>query len=381
MSMTVSVRVEHKDISKAKIQRRHDLRLLGESTPKYIDRLRTADNSVIIEPLKEGDLKKICLERRAKGTQKRAMKSSAAVSSIGLISFGTEAQKVIKTLSKDEQDRLFKESAEAVAKELNTTLTGLVVHRDEASPHAHFQMPAVSLSGKPVCKIFNKSDFGRRLQDIAGEVYKEYGINRGTSKSVRIAAGEDYSKTVHRSVRQLHETLPTDIAKKQEQLNELERQIAEQQAKLEKNQRLLEATVVKLANSSLELAKVKKNNKIYELRVEKAKAELSKLEQIAMQVRSDIQKQESELKKREEALAKKEEAVNKKEEVVEQKDAMYKKFANQFTKITDETADRILKEAGVSKPPDKIKALDILQRFVDGGLSSIRSMFKMTISR
>jgi len=380
MSMTVSVRVEHKNMSLAKIQRRHDLRLLGESTPKYIDRQRTADNSVIIEPIKEGELKKICLERRALGNKKRAMKSSAAVSSIGLISFGTEAQDVIKSLSKDEQDRLFKESAEKVAKELNTTLTGLVVHRDEASPHAHFQMPAVSLNGKPVCKVLGDKQSFAKLQDIAGAVYSEYGIHRGTSKSVRIAAGEDYSKTVHMSVRQLHETLPTDIAKKQEQLNELERQIAEQQAKIAKNERLLGRTLVKITKSDLDLAKIKKNADIYECRVANAKAELLKLEQIAAQVRSDIQRQESELKKREEALAKKEEAVNKKEEVVNKKDAMYKKFANQFTKITDETADRILKEAGVSKPP-KIKTLDILQRFIDGGLSSIKSMFKMTISR
>jgi len=373
--MTVSVRVEHKNMSLAKIQRRHDLRLLGESTPKHIDKSKSADNSVIIEDLKEGELKKICLERRASVTHKRAMKSSAAVSSIGIITFGKEAQSVIKSLSVAEQNSLYLKTAEAVAKELNTSLTGLVVHRDEASPHAHFQMPAVSLSGKPTCKVLGDKQSFAKLQDLVGEVYKELGINRGTPKKTRIANGEDYSKTVHRSVRKLHDDLPVDIAKKQEQLNELERQAAEQQAKLDKNQRLLERTMVKITESDSDFAKIKKNADIYESRAAKAKANLFKILKIAKQVRLDIQKQESEFKKREEDLAKK-------EEVVEQKNQLHIKFANEFIierELINKTAEKILSDVGVVNK--KINPHDVLKIYSEYGMSAVKSQFKISMTR
>jgi len=378
MSMTVSVHVFHKDISKAKIQRRHDLRLLGESTPKYIDRSKSADNSVIIESLKEGELKKICLERRALVTHKRAMKSSSAVVSTGIITFSKEAQSVIKSLPVAEQNSLYLKTAEKIASELNTTLTGLTVHRDESAPHAHFQMPSVALNGKPVCKILNKSDFGRRLQDIAGEVYKELGINRGTPKKTRIAAGEDYLKYIHRSVKELHESLESDIDNKQKQSIELDKAIAMQNAKIAKNESYYAKTLKKMANIGFESNKQEERLKDYKNRITKQKLELAELENQKTQLKADI----LELQSKSSELQKREEAVKKREEVVEKKDELYKKFSAEFTaerEIMDKTADQILREAGINK---KVKTPDVLKSFTEGGISAVKSQFnKISMTR
>ena len=51
-----------------------------------------------------------------------------------------------------------------------------------------------------------------RLQDKAGEVFSEIGLSRGIKKIERLAKGEDYAKTVHRSVRELHDDLPGEIS-------------------------------------------------------------------------------------------------------------------------------------------------------------------------
>lgn len=258
---SVSVRIEHRSMSRSKGQRHHDTRT--SHVPNYVDKERIHLNSTIIQAAKESELRKTCEERRALRATKRQMKVDAAVATVGIITFSRAAQSTVEMLSASEQDRLFLMTAERIAERLGSDLTGLVVHRDESALHAHFQMPAVRRDGTPISKMCN---IGSLLQDIAGEVWSEYGITRGVRKADRIAAGDDMSKIVHRSVKQLHEDLPKEI----EAL----------QTKLAKNERLLEAAESKLSEMSSKSDSLEKLVRTYEKRVKAAEDALAALERV-----------------------------------------------------------------------------------------------------
>jgi hypothetical protein len=191
--------------------------------PEYVDRDRSDQNSVIVEPLAEADLRRICLERRTARGMKRAMKKDAAIATIGIITFGKEAQPAIEALSVADQDALYLKTAQRIAQELKSDVSGLVVHRDETAPHAHFQMPAYNSDGMPLSKVITPA-MAKKLQDIAGEVYAEHGISRGKPKAQRIADGEGYDKTLHRSVYQLQVAIPREIAEKEKRSAALDRE-------------------------------------------------------------------------------------------------------------------------------------------------------------
>lgn len=220
MSMTVSVRLEHRASARAGGARRHDLRL--GRIPKYVDRSRTHLNSVLIRPLLEGELKEIVQTRRT--GKKRKLRADAAISTNGILTFGREAQPIINALPVEEQNRLCRLACEKVSEELNTELTGLVFHRDERAPHCHFQMPAWNRVGKPNSKVVTPK-IAARLQDIVGEVFSHLGISRGKKKEARIEDGDDLSAIIHRSVKQLHEDLPGEIAEKEAIRNQIADQI------------------------------------------------------------------------------------------------------------------------------------------------------------
>ena len=209
MSMTVCIRVAARGVPASDKQREHDLRI--GIIPPYIDPHRKNTNSILIEPLDASILKATCMERRALRPMQRAMKSNAAVATIGIISFGYEAKKVILCLPKKRQDELYAKVAYRLAEIVDTDLTGLVVHRDESGPHAHFQMSAYSRNGIPNAKHIT-SEMAEIMQTAAGEIYAEEGIFRGTPKSIRVENGEPLHKIIHRSVAQLHADLPLEIA-------------------------------------------------------------------------------------------------------------------------------------------------------------------------
>jgi len=282
MSKTVSVRVEHRGATRATGQRNHDTRR-GKQIPKYVDKDKSEENSVIIEPKTSPELRKLCEERRAIRPTKRAMKKDAAIATNGIITFGTEAQPIIENLSKDEQNKLFQETATRIADRLNTDLTGLVVHRDESAIHAHFQMLAVNRDGLPLSKIIDRKT-AKELQDIAGEVYKQHGITRGTPKAERLARGDDLSKIVHRSVAELHRDLPAEIEAKRREieaqrkaLDDQRRELDELEAKAEKNRRLINEQNAKLEAGRVTEELARKRIETYQKREADAKAKAEKL--------------------------------------------------------------------------------------------------------
>ena len=237
MSQTVSVRIEHRGTDRAAGQARHDMR--AGKVPKYVDGERSDRNSVLVAPKMPGELRQVCEERRAGRETKRRMKVDAAVASVGIITFGRDAQPVIDGLSLEQQDALFRDAAEKIAARLGTTVSGLVVHRDEAAIHCHFQMPAVAVDGRPVSKVLSPT-ISKELQDIVGSVYQPLGINRGRPLAERRARNEPTSTWVHQSVKELHERLPRDLEAARAKVAEAEakaKQAAERLAAVEKKLR------------------------------------------------------------------------------------------------------------------------------------------------
>ena len=131
MSMTVSVRIEGKKARATSGQVKHDIR--EGNQPEYVDQEKTKLNSVLVEPMPESELKNLCEQRRIEAGAKRKMRSDASVSQIGIITFGTEAQKVIEKLTPEQQDFYFKKAASDAASHCKNEITGLVVHRDESA--------------------------------------------------------------------------------------------------------------------------------------------------------------------------------------------------------------------------------------------------------
>jgi len=267
----ISVRVEHKAQNKAGGQRRHDTRT-GKQ-PGYVDGDRSHLNSTLLEPVKESALRRECESRReqrkASEPELRAMRSDAAVATTGLISFGREAQKILEALPVEEQNRRILATAQAAAAHMNTTLTGLVVHRDESAIHAHFQCPAVALDGHPISQTLKPSGTSK-MQDVAAEAaWSDLGITRGERYGDRIARGEPRSKTVHRSVKELH----VDLVKELEQARQRAAEAAEKAAK---NERLAAQTQAKIDAGAGDLKKQQKRLKTYLGRVEKARQEEAK---------------------------------------------------------------------------------------------------------
>jgi len=225
-------RLRHRGDVQANAQNRHDLR--SGHQPKYVDRTRAPLNDVLIAPLGGAELKKICTARRDKrGLTKRA-KKDGKVATTGLLAFGVEAQVWFGELDRATQNRAFLTIAEAICSRCNTTLTGLVVHRDESAVHAHFQMPSYDLDGDPLTKTMTWSDY-TRLQDLVAEVIKQFEprIERGYRKLDRIAAGADYSDTINRMVKKLHVDLPLEIEDGELQLEDVHAERDEVQAELE----------------------------------------------------------------------------------------------------------------------------------------------------
>ena len=235
MSKYVSIRLETATRSAHGGQRAHDLRI-GEM-PDYVDPLRSKDNSYLIKAPNARAMASKCLTRRQSRTdlrrKARSIRKDGIVALKGLLGFSAKAQPDIESLAKEDQDRRFKKAAEAVAAALGTTLVGLVVHRDEAVLHAHFVLDGYGHDGKPLSTKLTKGTCSG-LQDTVATAYADLGITRGKYLAERIQDGEDYAKTIHRSVRELHRDLPREleavraqVAAKRAELDALEKAMAD----------------------------------------------------------------------------------------------------------------------------------------------------------
>jgi len=115
-----------------------------------VDEKRVHLNRVLITPPTPAEMREIAKARRDQRDTQRAMKSNAAIATAGIITFGSEAAQMFEALSQKNQDRAFRDLAEAVAVHLNTSVHALVVHLDEATIHAHVVYCAYDHDGVPL---------------------------------------------------------------------------------------------------------------------------------------------------------------------------------------------------------------------------------------
>ena len=217
-SSAISVRVKHRSASQYAGQRRHDLRI-GDQ-PQYVDGDRSHGNRVLVEPPTPGPMRKRAENLRSQVSTQREMKSTAAVATIGIITFGAAAQPIFEALDSDAQDAAYLAVAQRIAEEYGTKLRGLTVHVDEASGHAHAVWESRAADGTAMSKVMR----GSRIQDIAAEVIADHapGIVRGVRKSDRIERGDDASRIYNKSVRELHRDLPADLEAARVRVAEME---------------------------------------------------------------------------------------------------------------------------------------------------------------
>ncbi|MBI1495530.1 plasmid recombination protein [Halocynthiibacter styelae] len=269
------MRIKNRTMSQAYGQRRHDFR--KGRKPNYVDKNREDLNRILIEPRPLPEIRGEVVELRGRRGAQRAIKSNAAIVTSGIITFGHEAAKLFGALTTDEQDAAYLELAQALADHLNTTLEGLVHHGDETTDHAHLELRGVTNSGYPVSKELTRQAMSE-LQDLAAEIMQRYcpDIQRGNRKQDRLDAGANFPDTLNRSVRQLHEDLPAEIATKEQMIHDLDAEIATREASIAKDQERvaeLEKKEVLQANEEKRLGKyrVRIVKKVEELKAVQAK--------------------------------------------------------------------------------------------------------------
>jgi hypothetical protein len=282
-------------------QRAHDLRLGPQ--PEYVDAERSHLNRVLIEPLTNDALRDEWNEVKSRIGKKGKIRSNQNLSYAGIITFGHEAQGIFEGLTSEQQDAAFLEVGRKIAERFNTRLTGMVFHGDETAPHAHFQLRGMADDGTMLSQVVKRSAL-RDVQDITAEVMARYapGIERGKDKWVRIDEGEDFAATVNRSVKQLHEDLPAEIAAK-------EAELVAAQAKLQTNLDRLAKAEKQASEEGAKAEKARKRAETYESRADTAREDVETLETILEDLRKKRSSLEANNRDLDETLAQKKTSV------------------------------------------------------------------------
>lgn len=278
----VSTRIKSKNASTLSGQIRHDLR--RGKQPKYVDENRSHLNRVLIENASVPQMRAICSQRRQLRDTKRKIKSNAAIATSGVITFGAEAAQIFERLSIRDQDRAFRLLTRLIARRLATSVHGLTVHLDEATIHAHYQLAAVNKFGDPLSKATSPRVMSE-LQDIAAIVMQRFcpDIERGRRYGDRIAAGADFADTIHKSVRELHRTLPADLDAKRAELADLAEAEKDAAARVDEMQSRVDKLAEKAALSTKELKRLstyekRLSQRLEDLRAAQAQSEAAKME-------------------------------------------------------------------------------------------------------
>lgn len=219
-----SIRLETRNASRLYGQRRHDLR--SGPQPLYVDDARSRLNRIIVPYPRVCEVRDLCLECRANRATVRAMSKSHAIAMTGIITFGRDAARMFELLTPAAQDAAFLDLAEATAERLNTTVSGLVVHRDETTIHAHFELIGYTHHGRPLSKA-TRPGIMSSLQDLTAEVMGHHcpGIERGRRYGECLAAGAEF-RDILRSVKRLHQDLPHELAAMEARV-EAQREVAD----------------------------------------------------------------------------------------------------------------------------------------------------------
>ena len=203
-------------------QRTHDART--GLVPRYIDETKSSQNRVLLGSMAPETLMESQHEQsaRIRVYTKKAPRRDANFFISGVIGFSKEARNGVNNKP---PDPLARELVEDFARKRDLKIIYLVRHSDESTTHYHFMTENIDTQGKAVMRTINRKALSE-LQDRAGEIFERIGLTRGVKKKERLENGEPYSKTIHRSVRQLHDNLPGEIKSLEEKRNQIQEKIA-----------------------------------------------------------------------------------------------------------------------------------------------------------
>ncbi len=257
----VSVRLAGVPATRLAFIARHNLRQGPQ--PKYVDSTQTYRNVVLFGP-HAGNFNEAAQASAARYRERVGQKvqRTQALLAEGIITFSRAAQPIV--LDKlDEAHACARSLVDAVVRDHGhgAKLVSLVYHADEAAPHYHFVIDGVGTDGRAVLQRVHKRQ-GVHIQELGGLAFACLGIQRGIPVIQRIQRGDDRSKTVHRSVRQLHADLPKELAAKQRQVAAVTVDLAELQAKAS-------TTESRLNKAHADLAKVQAQASVDAARVSK----------------------------------------------------------------------------------------------------------------
>jgi len=240
---SVSCRMQPRKFGNFKGRKGHDLREKGR-VPEYVSTEKCSENSIIIPtPTSNQALKMMNEIKKMANARQKFNKERNTLIYDGILSFSIEARDAVHSLSREEQDRRALQSVQDVCDLHGGKLIGLVVHRDETTLHVHFQMLSVGNTGN-LLRISREEC--KRRQDVAAQAWSDLGISRGKEKALRIADGDSFAKTIHRSVRMLHEDLPRELAQLQKENERLKEANLQLSAELSKLNEEYEATLKQL---------------------------------------------------------------------------------------------------------------------------------------
>ena len=326
--------------SKVYGQRNHDHRKGPQ--PKYVDMGRAHLNRTIVSPRPVAVIKEEVKALRQ--GRLREMKSTACIVTSGIITFGQVAAQWFEDLSIDDQNATFLAVASDIAARLDTRVEGLVVHCDEATIHAHFELRGYSNAGEPLSKV-TKPTIMSEVQDIAAAAAQRYCplIERGNKKYARLAAGADYADTVNKSVKQLHRELPQDLERLQKEIAASAAKKQDIEVSAAKTRRLLAKLEGERALSEAEI----KRAAVYKTRLEKKEAELTALNAQLGQRQQALEAAEKALLSGQQSLAlersvqsQKEENLRREAEMIEQRARGVKAEAEKVRKKKEEVKKR-----------------------------------------
>lgn len=205
----VSVRIKGLKANQGEGQRAHDARAAGQ-VPNYVDVERTEKNHVLLGEMSPKILKNSLFEQfqRIRKATRKAPRKDANLFLGGILTFDKSARNLV---NQESPDALAEKFVNDLAAQYGVKVIYLVRHSDESTNHFHFMLENIDEQGKAITNRLNRQTLAR-LQDKAGEVFSEIGLSRGIKKIERLEKGEDYSKTVHRSVRELHDDLPREVS-------------------------------------------------------------------------------------------------------------------------------------------------------------------------
>lgn len=220
VTKTLSLRTHALDRMAFLGHRRHDLRIGPQ--PGYVDENRSVNNTELFmcpgygpDAVKQKLTRRIDKDeavldaRRLNNTRARRLWRRT------LLTFSHDAQVSLGDYWPDEEAMNVMQSF-AFRHEIR--LLSVIGHRDESAVHYHALFENISHSGRAV--VFTSAQLSGE-QDLAATHFEHLGIGRGQYKTKRIENGEPVSKTINRSVRQLHADLPNEIAIKQLELESL----------------------------------------------------------------------------------------------------------------------------------------------------------------